>query len=95
MLENTKWRSAREEHTKEEVGRFSGARFRESKHINLENGVQTAGARIFSWFGEYDLHRKNGMQESQTEKGEMRQQQRMKTMADVNSWWVSGLLAAD
>ena len=48
------------------------------------------------------------MKESKTEVEGMRQQQRMKIMADVtrkteakdrmdanNSWWVSGLLAAD
>ena len=48
------------------------------------------------------------MQEGQTEKGEMRQQQRLKVMEEMtkkirskgrmdanNSWWVSELLAAD
>ena len=56
----------------------------------------------------YELQRKQGMQESQTEEQEMRQQQRMKVMTDVtkkikskgrmdatDSWWVSQLLAAD
>ena len=33
-------------------------------------------ARIFSWFREYDLQCKQGMQESQTKREEMRQQQK-------------------
>ena len=40
---HTKWRSTREEHTKEEVSRQSGGWSRESRNINLENGVKTAG----------------------------------------------------
>ena len=56
--------------------------------------------RIFLWFRGYELQRRKGMQESQTEKEEMRQQQRMKIMTDMirtikskgrmgakNSWW--------
>ena len=54
------------------------------------------------------MQRKQGMQEGQTEKEEMRQQQRMKVMKDMtkkirskgrvdvnNSWWVSALLVTD
>ena len=68
-------------------------------------------ARIFSCFKEYNLQRKQGMHEGQTEKEEMRQQQRMRVMKDMtkkirakgrmdanhsyHSWWVSELLAAD
>ena len=33
-------------------------------------------ARIFSWFREYDLQRKKGVKESQTEKEDVRQQQK-------------------
>ena len=65
-------------------------------------------ARIFSWFREYGLQRKQGMKECQTEKEEMRQLQRMKVMTDMtknitskgrtdanNNWWVSELFAAE
>ena len=61
----------------------------------LGNGVKIAG-----WFRVYELQRRKGMQESQTEKEEMRQQQRMKIRTDMtrkiksmgrmdakNSWW--------
>ena len=62
--------------------------------IGVENGLasqtyqprkwgEDCWARIFSWFGEYELQRKKGMKESQTEKEEMRQQQRMKVMMDM------------
>ena len=57
-------------------------------------------ARIFSLFREYELQRRKGMQESQNEKEEMRQQQVIKIMTDMrrmikskgrmdakNSWW--------
>ena len=43
---STKWRLARE-HTQEEVSRRSGGWSRESKNINLENGVKTAGRESF------------------------------------------------
>ena len=65
-------------------------------------------AKIFSWFREYDLQRKQGMQESRTEKEEMKQLQRMKVITEMtknitskgrtdanNIWWVSELLAAE
>ena len=65
-------------------------------------------ARIFSWFKEYDLLRKQGMQESQTGKEKMRQQHRMTVMTHMaskinsksrvgasSSWSVSELLVAD
>ena len=64
--------------------------------------------KIFSWFREYILQRKQGMQEGHTEKEEMRQQQRGKVMKDMtkkirakermdgnHSWWVCELLATD
>ena len=40
---STKWRRAREEHTKEEVRSRSGGWSRGSKNITLESGVKTAG----------------------------------------------------
>ena len=40
---STQWRSSGEEHTKEEVSRRSGGWSRESRNINLENGVKSAG----------------------------------------------------
>ena len=41
--------------------------------------------RVFSWFRDYDVQRKQGMQKSLTEKVEMRQQQRMKVMTDLTN----------
>ena len=65
-------------------------------------------AKTFWWFRDYDLQRKQGMQESLTEKEEVRQQQRMKVVTDLtnkikskgrmhtdSSTSVSELLAAD
>ena len=76
MLGNTKSMIAREELIEEEVSFQSGGWSGESRNISFEDGGEDCWARIFSWFREYDLQRKQGVQESQTEKKEMRQQQR-------------------
>ena len=64
-------------------------------------------ARIFSFFGEYNLQRLQSKQEDLTEEEEMMQQQRMAIMRDLikkirpkgrmdeNLWWVLELLAKD
>ena len=55
------------------------------KKYHLRKWGDDCWERIFSWFREYELQRKQGMQESQTEKEEIRQQQRMTVMTDVTS----------
>ena len=44
---------------------------------------ESCWARMLSRFREHNLQRKQGMQEGQTEKEEMRQQQRTRVMKDM------------
>ena len=82
---------------------YSGGWSGESKNISLERKEENCWARIFSCVREYNVQRKQGMQDSQAEKGEVRQQQRMKVTRDRakgrmdanDSWCVSEVLAAD
>ena len=55
----------------------------ESQKYQPRKWSEDCWARIFSWFREYDLQRKESMQERKTEEEEIRRQQRMKTMADM------------
>ena len=57
----------------------------ESQEYQPRKQLEDCWARIFSRLREYFLQRKQGMQESQTEKEEMRQQQRMKIMKDMTN----------
>ena len=50
--------------------------FREPKNINLESGKKSVVRESFRGSGSYDLQRKKGVKESQTEKKDMRQQQK-------------------
>ena len=52
--------------------------------------IEDCWARIFPCFRECDLQRKQSMQESQKEKDEMRQQQRMKVMTEWTHITVGG-----
>ena len=78
-----------------------------ARYTGYAIGGEDCWTIIFSWFREYNLQRKPGIQEGSTEEEEMKQQQRMKVMKDMgrkirakgrkdanNSWWVSEFLAA-
>ena len=64
----------KEDHFEEEVSLRNGGWSGESRKISFANWCEDCWTRIFSWFMEYSLQRKQGMQEGQTEKKEMRQQ---------------------
>ena len=69
---------------KEEVRPRSGEWFEEARHTGLDNGVKIdCWARIFSWFREYNLELKQGMQEGSTEEEEMKQQKSMNVIKDM------------
>ena len=57
-----------------ERGEPSEWRYFQSQKNQPREWVEDCWARTFSWFGAYYLQLKNGMQESQTEKEDMRQQ---------------------
>ena len=103
-----KWRSAREERTREEVSHRSGEWSREPKTINLGNGVKTAGRESFRGSESMICSERKACRKVKQKKEEMRQRQRRKIMAEMtgkiksegrvdanNSWWVSELLAVD
>ena len=56
---------------------------RRTKKYRPRKWSEDCWARIFFWFREYHLQRKQGMQEGSTEKEEMKQQQGMKVMKDM------------
>ena len=53
------------------------------KNMSARKWCEDSWARIFVWFREYDLQGWQGMQESQTEEVDMRQQQRMNVMTEM------------
>ena len=55
----------------------------ESRNINLENGVKTAGRESQRGPGNTICNESKSMQESHMEKKERKQQQRMNTMTDM------------
>ena len=57
---------------------------RRVKNMSARKWCEDSWARIFVWFREYDLQGRQGMQESQTEEVEMRQQQRMNVMTEID-----------
>ena len=68
------------------LGRSEPSAWRMVQRVNKyqpRKWSEDCSARIFLWFKKYDLQRRQGMKESQTEKDEMRQQQRMKTRSDM------------
>ena len=70
---NTKWRTAKEKPMETEASLLNGGWSGESKNLSLTHGVRTVGQDISLGSGSYSLQRKQGMQEGQTEKEEMRQ----------------------
>ena len=108
VLENTRWRIAKREAYRGRGVPSEWRMVRRIKKYQLRKWSEDCWARIFSWFREYNLQRKQGLQEGQTGKEEMRQRQRMKVTKEMlrkirangrtdanNSWWVSDLCAAD
>ena len=68
---------------KEEVHSQSGDWYEGARNTGFANEVEDYWARIFSRFREYNLQRKQCMQEGSTEEEEMKQEQRLKAVKDM------------